>query len=306
MRVFIILILCIGNLSCSKKQANQCVHENYLYYSDYFVFVADDSGPPLIIPVDVNWTPNDSGYTTELKGWYGTENEWPIGYFLKDSIANLCHIPQEAWEHSNNEYFQFNAATREIISTIWNAPKLRLTIPDSTQWVKTPAEEHKLIYGCKTTAKVDGTGRSGWLIYERIRREANGSQNFGDFEAFFWLPLVIDGDFYHFAQHRGTQTATKWSDDNGVVTVTTIPEFTLNILGTSVDSVSGRTNIPDTLLVLVPEWNINLTAISTGSQVGHGPMFPNGLAYYRQSLLQPALNSPTQGYGMLELILEDD
>ena len=129
-------------------------------------------------------------------------------------------------------------------------------------------------------------------------------------------PLVIskhfsgfpchDGNFYHFAQHRGEQTATKWSDDNGVITVTTIPSFTLNILGVSSDSISGRTNIPDTLEVLAPEWNIDLKVVSTGSQVGHGPEFPKWIGLLPTKFIGSFAKFHHFGYGMLELILEDD
>lgn len=282
-----------------------CIPDNYLYYSDYFVFVADDGEEPLVIPMDVNWTPNGSGYLSEFKGWYGTEEEWPIGYYLNDSIADLCHIPQESWEHADGPYFQFDVNTREVISTIWETPELRLTIPEQNEWIRTPAEEDKEIYGCKTTAKVDGLTRNGWLIYERIRREASVG-SFGDFEAFFWIPVIVDGVFYHFEQHRGEQTASRWEETETGINVSTIPDYELNILAVSTDPTSGRTNIPDTVQVIASEWSLDLTMASGGSQIGHGPMFPNGLAYYRQSLLTTTPESVSTGYGMLELILEDD
>ena len=294
-------------MSCDKEELVETGYTpcNFLYYSDYFVFVADDGGSPLVIPMDVNWSPTASGYSSEYKGWYGTTDEWPIGYFLNDSSANLFTIPQESWEHANNEYFQFNTSSREIISTIWGAPELRLTIPESSKWIKTPAETNKAIYGCKTTATVDGNQRSGWLIYERIRQTADGTE-FGDFETFIWIPLIVDGKFYHFEQHRGDQTASLWQENNGTVEVSTAPLFTLDILATSSDSMSGRTTIPDTLHLKVPEWNLDIQMASKGSQVGYGPMFPNGLAYYRQSLVESVPGSANSGYGMLELIIEDD
>ncbi len=306
MRFLLFTLAIVVLISCKKDEEDvPCTPDNYLFYSDYFVFVADDGDSPLVIPMDVNWNPTDSGYRTELKSWYGTTNEWPIAYTLTDTVTDLCEVPQEAWEHCNTNYFQFNESTREIISTIWGAPELRLTIPEQEHWVKTQGNDNILIYGCKTIAKVDGSTRSGWLIYERIRRE-QGSQSFGDFEAFYWLPLVIDGNFYHFEQHKDEQMATRWTENNGIVEVSTIPSFNLNILGVSSDPVSGRENIPDTLQVLAPEWNIDISMVSTGSQVGHGPEFPNGLAYYRQSLLESLPGSVTSGYGMLELILEND
>jgi len=117
---------------------------------------------------------------------------------------------------------------------------------------------------------------------------------------------VIDGDFYHFEQHKGEQTATKWMIKKNKVTVTTRPNFTLTILKTSKDGVSKRKNIPNQIQVKVPEWNLDINLKSGGSQVGHGEKFPNGLAYYRQSLLRSTKDSKTRGYGMLELILEND
>lgn len=310
MRISILLLSLLTLVSCKKDdpvETEPCLPNNYLYYSDYFVFIADEGGSPLVIPMDINWTPTGTGYNSEFKGWYGTEDEWPIGYYLNDSVVSLCEIPQESWEHSDGPYFQFNQNTREVISTIWEAPELRLTIPESDEWIQTPAEESKEIYGSRTTATVDGTIRSGWLIYERIRREPSGTGGGGgDFEAFFWIPVIVDGVFYHFEQHRGEQTASRWSNDGGSISVSTAPGFDLIIEAVSTDPVSGRTNIPDTISVLVPEWDLNLKMASGGSQVGHGPLFPNGLAYYRQSLLQSTDDSEDSGYGMLELILEDD
>lgn len=306
MKLFAYLAVFLLICACKKTPpSEECIPDNYLYYSDYFVFVADDGGSPLVIPMDVNWTPADSGYTLELKGWYGTTAEWPIGYSLDEIEADLCELPQESWEHANSEYFQFDASSREVISTIWEAPELRLKIPDSTQWVKTPAATDKNIYGCKTSAKVDGENRTGWLIYERIRRTA-AAGSFGDFEAFYWIPIVVDGVFYHFEQHQGEQAVTKWEEVSGTIEVETVESFVLEIDAVSTDMVSGRTNIPDTITVKVPEWSLDIQLASGGSQVGHGPEFPNGLAYYRQSLLQSTPTSSNSGYGMLELILEDD
>ncbi len=308
MRTILFILPFILVVSCKKDEPIEpepCLPDNYLYYSDYFVFVSDDGEEPLIVPMDINWTPTETGYNSEFKGWYGTNEEWPIGYFLNDSIVDLCEVPQESWEHANGEYFQFDAANREVISTIWGAPELRLKIPESNEWIQTPAAHSKAIFGCQTTVKVDGNLRSGWLIYERIRRESSGG-SFGDFEAFFWIPVVVDGVFYHFEQHQGEQLVSKWEEIDGEITVSTLPYFELDILAESEDATSGRTNIPDTINVVAAPWSLNLKMASTGSQVGHGPMFPNGLAYYRQSLLISTEDSEDNGHGLLELILEDD
>lgn len=307
MRAILFILPLILIASCKKDDPlePECLPDNYLYYSDYFVFVSDDEGEPLIVPMDINWTPTETGYNSEFKGWYGTNETWPIGYYLNDSIVDLCEIPQESWEHADGPYFQFDIANRTIISTIWEAPEIRLTIPESNNWIQTPASTSKAIYGCQTTATVAGEIRSGWLIYERIRREESGG-SFGDFEAFFWIPVVVDGIFYHFEQHSGEQLVSKWEDVGGEITVNTLPNFDLTVLGESEDPTSGRTNIPDTINVVAPDWGINLKMASTGSQIGHGPLFPNGLAYYRQSLLLSTGDSEDSGHGLLELILEND
>ena len=166
--------------------------------------------------------------------------------------------------------------------------------------------KHKEIYGFRSKVRVKGKVRAGWMIYERIRWTKESVQEFGDFGAFFWLPLVIEGEFYHFEQHRGEQTATKWSQKQGEITVETLPNFTLKILTTTKDPQSGRRNIPKEIQLIAKGWNLDIILKSKGAQVGHGKKFPNGLAYYRQSLLKSTKNSVHKGYGMLELILEDD
>lgn len=306
--VIISLLLLLISVSCNKDTVEDipCNEPDIAYYSDYFVFIADDDGSRLVIPMDFNWRPESAGYSREFKGWYGTSNDWPIAYFQENITTEPCNIPMESWEHKNSDYFQFKSNTREIIATIDGAPELSVSIPDSSQWVITPAEEGKGIYACKTTAKVSGNIRTGWLIYERIRRiTGTGGGGGGDFESFFWIPLVIDDDFYHFSQHRGEQTASRWFEFEGDAQVETIPDFELIVTATSTDSISGRTNIPDSLRITANQWGIDLTFASTGSQVGYGPEFPNGLAYYRQSMLEPEIPT-TIAYGMLELILEDD
>lgn len=294
-------------VSCKKEKEDTvapCLPDNRLYYSDYFVFVADE-GDPLVIPLDINWTPNDSGYLAEFKGWYGTTEQWPIAYDLNQVKSDLCAIPHEAWEHLNTDYFQFNASTREVITTIWEAPELRVTIPESSEWVQTPGEDDKGIYGCKTIAKVDGEVRSGWLIYERIRWD-NEMLSSADFEEFYWIPILVNDTLYHFQQHKGEQVASKWHESDGGIGVSSISTFDFNIVEVSTDVTSGRDNIPEVIELSVADWGIDLKIFSGGSQVGYGPEFPNGLAYYRQSLVQTTADSENEGYGMLELIMENN
>ena len=144
------------------------------------------------------------------------------------------------------------------------------------------------------------------MIYERIRWGKKNLKAFGDFKAFYWIPLVINGNFYHFEMHNSKKTAHKWYLENEKIKVESIPDFELNIIKTERDRKSGRKNIPKSIQLKVPNWKINISLDSKGSQVGHGKKFPKGLAYYRQSILLPKKDSKTQGYGMLELILEDN
>lgn len=307
--IFILFILGITtSFQSSQKELNgHVLASNYTYYSDYFVFIADDGGTPLVIPMDINWSPINKGFKSEFKGWYGTEKDWPIAYFQKDIKATSNEVPQESWQHGNNRYFQFDAAHREIIATINYAPKISIAVPEKSEWVAMPTKSsEKEIYAFRTTAKVKKNQRKGWMIYERIRWDNNTAKKFGDFGAFFWIPLVIDGAFYHFEQHKGKQTSTRWTIKENKVIAETQPGFMLTIIKTTKDAVSKRKNIPDQIQLTVPKWNLDISLNSGGSQVGHGEKFPNGLAYYRQSLLQSTKDSKTNGYGMLELILEND
>jgi len=280
--------------------------ENYLIYSDYFVFIADDGGSRLVIPMDMNWEPKASGYEKEFKSWKGTAAPWPINYLKENITSTACEVPQESWEHTNDANFQFDATARKITSTIDGTTEVGFTVPEETKWVKLPnPSSYKTIYAFKTTATVDGQARTGWMIYERIRRSM-AAGNFGDFGAFFWMPIVANGQFYYFQDHDNVQEACRWTENNGVITADTLSSFSLTILGTAADATSGRTNVPSQLQVAVPQWSVDFTFNSTGHQVGYGGSFPNGLALYRQSLLEPASNSVTNGYGMLELILEND
>jgi len=53
-------------------------------------------------------------------------------------------------------------------------------------------------------------------------------------------------------------------------------------------------------------WKCVANQSCSGEQVGYGDEFPKGLAYYRQSLLQATTDSKLSGYGMMELIIEDN
>ncbi len=279
---------------------------NYKYYSDYFVFVSSDDLPPLVIPMDINWSPDKTGYSSEFKGWYGTKNKWPIAYFQKHIKSNRESIPQETWEHKNGPYFQFNDEGKILTAKIDGAPKLDIIIPEKSNWVQMPSSEDKEIFVFQANANVGKKSRSGWVIYERIRWTEETAVDFGDFQAFYWLPLIIDNVFYHFEQHKGEQTATRWFEKDGQVMVESLPNYELTIKQTTRDKQSGRDNIPQVLKVIAPKWNLNLLLESKGSQVGYGPKFPKGLGYYRQSLLTSSEGSSHSAYGMLELILERD
>lgn len=308
MRIITILMIGFVIFGCKKQKAKkeaECQSNLLSYYSDYFVFISNDNGAPLVVPVDLNWTPTTDGYSSEFKAWYGTNNPWPIAYLLSDSIISACDIPNEPWEHGSNKNFQFSPETQSITVSIDNAPKMILSIPDSSRWIQSDNSASKNIYGCKTVLNVNSEIRQGWLIYERIRRSQSAG-NFGDFSTFYWLPLVINDELYHFEQHGEKQLASHWKDDNGLITVESIPSFELNVLGIISDSISGRNNIPDTMQIIADLWNINVKLKSGGNQTGYGGLFPNGLAYYRQSLVSSLPSSTSTGFGLLELILEND
>lgn len=305
---FTSLIIAIG--ACESQTEKTCTSppENLAYYSDYFVFVANDGDENLVIPLDVNWNPNTNGYQKTFKSWHGTSEEWPINYWVQDVTATPCDVPQESWEHVSDDNFQFNAVAREISSAIPNGPKVALSIPEEDKWIIMPSAPYgKSLYAFKTTAKVDGKSRTGWMIYERIRREAD-SKNTAvvNFKDFYWMPIVSDGNFYYFQDHAGVQSACRWVENEGKITADTLKSFTLNILATSADATSGRSAVVDKLQIIAQKWQVDFTLNSTGNQTGYGPEFPNGLALYRQSLLEPHASTVTNGYGMLELILEDD
>lgn len=295
--------------ACTKDQIDNCSNppDNNSTYSDYFVFVADDGGTPLVVPIDINWNPIATGYSQEFKSWYGTSANWPINYYTEEQTATACEVPQEAIEQPDNELFQFSASTQQIITEIPGAPKLTLTIPAATEWVRVPSTSTQLeTYAFKTTVEVDNATRSGWAVYERIRALPGSGMFTGDFATFFWFPLVINNKLYHFEEHKGEQRAVRWQDNNGRIEVDTLHHFDLMVTATAPDSASSRAAIPQQLSVGVPSWNINITVNSTGYQLGYGPSYPNGLGYYRQSFLEATATSSNQGYGMLEFIVERD
>ena len=82
--------------------------------------------------------------------------------------------------------------------------------------------------------------------------------------------------------------------------------FGLTVPQTEPAATSGRSAIPSQLLVQAPQWNVDILVNSTGNQTGYGASYPNGLGYYRQSLLEADALSNNQGYGMLEFIVEAD
>ncbi len=305
-----LFIVSLTFLSCQKENDASvvCNRVNFSYYSDYFVFVADDASDPLVIPIDLNWRPVEGGYEIEFKGWYGTTKEWPIAYHVDAFGATPNAVPQESWEHANTENFQFDRENRQLILNLPDQPEIKLFIPAESTWVGMPTQgDRKEIYGMRSSVEVNGSSKNGWMVYERIRRDPsvpNGQR--ADFTAFFWIPIVVDGAFYHFEHHGDDQTATRWWQNGGVVAVDSAQAFDFTITQTSVDSMSGRTDIPEALQLQAHKWNLDIQLQSGGAQIGYGPIFPKGRAYYRQSLLQASDSSIARGYGMLELILEND
>ena len=66
---FSILLLLLFNQCATKNAVDKSADaiEYKGYYSDYFVFVADDGDSPLVIPIDINWRIHEEGYEREYK-----------------------------------------------------------------------------------------------------------------------------------------------------------------------------------------------------------------------------------------------
>lgn len=293
------------NTPISEKSHDKA--ETIGYYSDYYVFLADDGSSPLVIPIDINWSPSADGYEVEYKAWYGTSMDWPISYQKKNIPSDQNKIPYEAFEHTNTDNFSFSNKERSIVAKIDGASEIKITIPDKKYWILAPlnSDIHET-FAFKTSVDIEGENRSGWMLYERIRLKKDSNRTFEGFAAFYWIPLVVNGDLYHFMQHREEKTSVKWSMIHDKLTAETDDHFTLDIVELITDAKSKRTDIAKTVRILAPEWDLDISLTSTGEQVGHGKMFPKGLAYYRQSLLVSAAQSQDSGYGMMELILEND
>lgn len=276
------------------------------FNSDYFVFIANDGGTPLVVPFDLNWNPTDNGYTKEFKSWYGTINEWPITYIKENVTIDECNVPVDIWSHPNEDEFVFDKQARTISLTVPNSPEIIVNIPSMWTTVNDASALPIQTEAAQTTILVDGQERSGWMVHEIIR--ALPADLFGgDFTYYFWVPLVTEsGDLYLFEQEEEKRKGYKWSKDNNIVTSSVANNFTITALTTTTDPISGRTNIPQSLQLISTDWNLDITLNSSGAQIGHGSEFPNGLAYYRQSLLTSTAKSSHQATGMLELILEDD
>ena len=287
-------------------KADNIGDDNYAYYSDYFVFISDDSSNPIVIPMDFNWSTKKEGYEIEFKSWYGTKKNWPITYTKNSIKSDTKEIPQESFEHKNSNGFVFNSKENKITVKIPLSPKITLTIPKKEEWILAPAKSkiHKDIYASKTSIEIKGKKKIGWILYERIRWKKDEIIEFGDFEAFFWVPIIVNGNLYHFEQHRDEKIAYKWTKDSKKITVSTISDFNITIIKNTKDNKSGRKAIPKELQITAKNFNILLA--SKGQQVGYGKKYPKGLAYYRQSLLVSKKESKFNGYGMLELILEDN
>jgi hypothetical protein len=277
------------------------------YYSDYFVFIADDGGAPLVIPMDANWRPTETGFSTELKAWHGTRDAWPIRYEQDTHGLSGGKIPTEIWQLPSVAGFVFNE--REISLTVAGAPSLRIALPKQSDWVSAPnADDNQGLFVAKTVVVVEGQTRRGFLLYERIRRQPNQSGGGGDgpgFRRFHWMPLVIDGALYHFKDNSGSQSALRWIERNSSLVAEQGGPFTFEVQKNESDSQSGRAEVPQVLRIRYAPWSVDVVVESSGHQTGYGPQRDSGLALYRQSLLESTSGSPEQAVGMLELILDD-
>ncbi len=301
-----LLLLITASSNCNVQTVPQSVKGEYALYSDYFVFIADDKDSPLVIPVDLNWNANDEGYDIEFKSWYGTQEEWPIVY-TKEAYKNKS-IPQESFQNKDISSFKFSKSKQEITLSIPNSPSVTLSIPAKETWVLAPSNNkiNKETFAARTSVQVNNETQNGWMIYERIRWKKEQLTQFGAFDEFFWIPVIVNKDFYHFEQHKGEKAGFKWTVNDGDIEVSRVSDFELEITGTISDAKSGRKAVPKEVSISSKENNLNISLVSTGQQVGYGERFPKGLAYYRQSLLTSEKNNENSSVGMMELILEDN
>jgi len=275
------------------------------YYSDYFIFIADDGGERLVVPIDINWRPGETGYETEYKAWYGTQADWPIAYRVEDHSLESESNPEEIWDLPDISEFTFEPAQREIRVTLPDAPEIVMTIPEQSIWTEASIESGNGLRAARGTTRVGGVGREGWILHERIRRQDRGKENSWQFERFHWIPLVINGALYHFLDHSGEQSATRWVPHGDDLLTQQIGDFSFVVHAISEDSLSERDEVPRVIQIVVESWETDITVASGGHQTGYGPEANSGFELYRQSILESTPESNQVGYGMLELILAD-
>lgn len=306
----IICFFLVTSLSCKtevKNVANTVETDvaTYGYYSAYYVFVSDDQPEnPLIVPIDINWFSTIDGFEAEYKAWYGTAKSWPIAYYKNEFKSDSNKFPKETFHHKNYKTFEFSKS-KELLSVLLDTIQIELHIPNKEKaWVLPDFETDFPTSAIKSSCRVNGEIRKGWLLYERVRIAKN--TDFKGFEAFYWMPIVVDNSLFLFTQHRDKQTAIKWSEVNKTVSAENVNNFELVVKETKSDSISGRVDVPKKIAINVADWNLNLEMMSTGEQVGYGEPYPKGLALFRQSLLEFESQSQQTGHGMMELILADN
>ena len=306
--IFGSILLVLSVVNCNRQLDAGEASANTIplgYYSDYFVFIADDDqDDPLVVPIDINWTLHQESYDIEYKSWYGTKKDWPIEYVKNTNSALSSGIPKESYDHPSTTTFLFDKENKTITTTVKGQHTIKIQIPNEKEWVLATSESDFPTYAFRTSVELDSKNRSGWMVYERIRFDQ--LKDFDGFAAFYWMPIVVEGSLYHFVKHREEQTAIKWSQTEDSIIVKTVPSFDFSILETISDEKSKRSNIAKTVQIEVPEWEIDIILTSAGEQIGYGEEFPKGLAVFRQSLLQSSEQSTKAGYGMMELILAND
>lgn len=313
-RLYVLTVFLLVLFSC-KEEAVVVNQESIVdagtatgaYSSDYFVFIADDGTEPLVLPIDFNWRHYTEGYEIEFKSWYGTEEDWPIRY-TKELVKSTV-VPEEVFDHEDLEGYTFHSLTNEITVAVVSSPEFKIKIPTNSEWVQAPSREGGIgsTSVAKTTIEINGQTKTGWLLYERIRAGSDTGFGFGfGFEAFFWMPVLVDNQLYHFIEHKGEQEAYRWCFEGDDLIVSALDTFNLTVTNTVSDATSGRQAVPSEVQIKYAPDSLDLTLASKGEQVGYGEQFPKGLAYYRQSLLVSTPESLSKGYGMMELILEDD
>lgn len=283
------------------------------YYSDYFVFLAEDGANPLIVLTDINWEQQAEGTIfTELKAYYGTDTgPWPILYDARTRSLHRLPLPTSWPDVPPIDQIGWNRAGSRFAFAFDDPGGVTLKVPSfrSGAAISDPGEDgHKTLKAARTTVRTPEGTRSGWLIHEEVR--LNELQKTGGISAslarFHWIPVVVADTLYLFEQDgMGRQRAVRWQDTSSTMVADTLHTFGFEVTDTRSDGESGRAEVPVRWRIEVPTWHLALTLASRAGHTGYGEVTDKGKALFRQALVTGHNRDGTATYGMLELILAD-